>query len=306
MAILNKKALRRMLFFFLLLSASIFIFAACSSDKTTTGQKTAGGMPQISYGSFPKIDGSTATIPLAIELVKAVTGCSDAEAEGAIIFTTTDPSYEALLNGDADILLVYEASDSTKSSLSGFSSLDIEPVGRDALVFLANVKNPVDDLSTEQICGIYTGGIINWNEVGGLDMPITAFQRQEQSGSQTMMKKLVMDGKEMFEAPDPLVHYEMGGMVDAIGIFDTQGSSLGYSVYYYAKNMYELPDVKLLAVDGIEPSNETIQSGAYPHVNDFFCVLGPSPSEEAQLVAEWLLSGDGQRFIMECGYVPIR
>ena len=260
-------------------------------------------IPHINLSDYPVVDGSTATFPLAIALIREITNASQQEAENYTSFNTTDPSYSQLADGSADMLLVYEASDKTKETLSEYAKFRINPVGRDALVFLVNDNNPVRSLSTKQLRDIYMGTITNWSELGGNDLEIVAFQRQEESGSQTLMKKLIM-GANMPDIEFTPVN-SMQGLVDKIGSFDATANALGYSVYYYVNNMYIQPNIRILAVDGVIPSNETIQSGEYPHINDFFCVLPETPKQEVLQISDWMLSDEGQNFIKECGYVPV-
>lgn len=70
----------------------------------------------------------------------------------------------------------------------------MKPIGRDALVFLTNEKNPVKSLSRQQVSRIYSGAVTNWKELLGDDREIRAFQRPKDSGSQNLMEKLVMKG----------------------------------------------------------------------------------------------------------------
>lgn len=271
-------------------------------------------VPRMSFSNYPEVDGSTATLPLAGKLLYESTGYGVADHYYFTsvswdmllpykIFTTTDPSYKALSKGKADMLLVYEASDNTKKKVAGYSKFQIKPIGRDALVFLVNKSNPVQSLTTEQIRDIYSGKITNWKEVGGADKKIKPYQRQEDSGSQTMMKKLVMKGLKISNTPTIPVESTMGGLIDKIGE-DTD--SIGYSVYYYAHGMYDMDYSRLINVDGVSPTNDTIKSGAYPHVNDFFCVLPQKPTRYAKRLSNWLLSAEGQKFVADCGYVPIK
>lgn len=261
--------------------------------------------PRMALADYPKVDGSTATLPLGINLMKLVTGVSDAEAEENTVFSMTDPSYEAMSRGEADMLVVYEAADATKEQ-SWYSSFDIRPVGRDALVFIVNEDNPVNSLTTEQIVDIYTGKITNWKEVGGNDAEIVAFQRPLASGSQTMIRKLVMKDKEMVEAPSELVAQGMDDIINAISAYDSSANAIGYSVYYYAKNMYAQPGLKFISVDGVFPDTDTIRKAEYPHINDFFVILPENPKENAVVLRDWLLTDQGQDFLLECGYVPVK
>ena len=181
----------------------------------------------------------------------------------------------------------------------------MEPVGKDALVFLVNKDNPVESVTKEQIREIYTGKITNWKTVGGADEEIAAFRRPETSGSQTLMRKLLIGDTEMLEGQMEQID-SMEGIINRLMDYDNSANALGYSVFYYASSMYDQPDLKFLAIDGVAPSNETIRSGEYPLVNDFYCVTNGQSSDQAWMIQEWLLSEEGQAFVEECGYVPAR
>lgn len=72
-------------------------------------------------------------------------------------------------------------------------TLHLTPIGREAFVFFVNSRNPVTGLSVEEIQGIYSGKITNWSQVGGRNQSIRAYQRAENSGSQTALQALMAD-----------------------------------------------------------------------------------------------------------------
>lgn len=258
--------------------------------------------------NFPKLDGSTANVPMAKLMLKKILGLSESQSEKLTDFATTPYAYENLINKESDLLLVYEADAATKQSIkeSGVE-LEYHPIGKDALVFIINEKNSVKSLTELQLQDIYQGRLTNWKEAGGADLKIEAFQRPELSGSQALMRKLVMREKEMTNAP---AYYYPGGMAGLIGIlaeYKNTGSALGYSVYYYAKNMEAREGLKFVGVNGVLPSNETIQSGAYPYVNEFYAVIRaeePADSNTRKLL-NWILSSAGKETVEEAGYVSM-
>ena len=261
--------------------------------------------PSCSLEEYPKVDGSTANIPMALALAQVVTGCTEDEANETIDFSTTDYAYDALAEGRADLLLVYEASKPTKEKHRPETKFDMRPIGLDALVFITNRNNPVETLTEAQIRGIFSGEITNWSEVGGLDSPIVAFQRPTLSGSQTLMLDLVM--KEVPMAPEDkiLVSDTMSDVIRDIAAYDNSANAIGYSVYYYAKNMYNQPNLKFIRIDGVEPTFESINAGEYPYINPFYAILpktGVKPM--AKTLVDWLETEDGQYFVAACGYVP--
>ncbi len=257
---------------------------------------------------YPIVDGSTATIPLSEAVYKLATGASDEEAAEAIVHTKTSNSYYRLVNREVDLLIVYEPSEEVVGYMeeNGYN-LNIKPIGKDALVFMANASNPVESLTHDQLVQIYSGQINSWKDVGGSDMELLAFQRPVNSGSQTLMQKLVMKEKAMAEGPSVQYYAEMGDILEAMADYSNEGNTLGYSVFYYAKNMYQMPELKFMKVNGIEPSLETIYDSSYPYINEFYAVIREDEPKDsnAHKIFDWLTSMEGQSLVKEMGYVPV-
>ena len=290
--------------------------AATQATAPITAEEEASGIsdtvssnpcPSIPADQYPKVDGSTATLPLSYALFQAATGEDEETAMETIKHNKTDASYSRLAYGVCDLVLAYEPSEETRKKMEEEASLEMKPIGLDALVFMVNASNPVKSLTEEQIQAVYTGETTNWKELGGDDEEIVAFQRKQNSGSQTLMEKLVMDGIPMAEAPSHHYISSMGELLDIVSSYNNQGNAIGYSVYFYARNMYSVPGLEFLSVDGITPSNDTIQDGSYPYVNEFYAVIRDDEAEDspARLLFDWLTSEGGQELIAETGYVPV-
>ena len=262
--------------------------------------------PKIGAKDYPRVDGSTATLPLSYKLMEAAVGVDEEQARQAIRHNKTTESFYALVDGRADLLLVYEPSqDAWDYAKEQGVELEVQTIGYDAPVFLINDGNPVESLTHEQIVGIYTGEITNWSQVGGDDLDIVAYQRVENSGSQVMMRAQVMQGAEMVDAPKEFRTTEMGELVDAIASYKNTANSIGYSVYYYIDNMYMKSGIKLLKVNGVEPTNATIASGEYPYRQPFYAVIRADAAEDApaRQLYNWLKTAEGRQLVEDAGYV---
>ena len=269
---------------------------------------TAASSLKIELDDYPLVDGSTATIPLSTAMMQMVTGVDMKTAERMTQHTKTSAAFYALVYGRTDLLLVYSPSESTAADIEDIGiELEMKPIGRDALVFLANKDNPVQSLTTEQIIAIYTDKIRNWKEVGGADLPIAAFQRNETSGSQALMQKLVMKDREMAEAPKAMVKGEMGMLIEGIAEYTNTKNALGYSVYYYVKNMFAHEEVQTVAVNGIPCTNETIKDGTYPFTDDFYAVIRKSEpvDSSARKLFNWITGAEGKLLIEATGYTAV-
>lgn len=262
--------------------------------------------PRMSVNQYPRVDGSTATIPLSTALYQLVTDSSQEEALKNVSHTKTTNAYRRLIHGDVELVIAYEPSQTVYDDMADTGQdLIIKPIGKDALVFMANEGNPVTSLSSRELVGIYTGRYKNWSQVGGEQSEIIAFQRPENSGSQTLMEKLVMKGIPMGEAPKDRIIGEMGELIEEVASYNNEKNALGYSVYFYARNMYQKPGLRFMAVDGVMPDNETIKKGKYPYVNEFYAAVrsGEPHDSPAYKLFSWLTTEDGQALVESLGYV---
>lgn len=214
-----------------------------------------------------------------------------------------------------DLLVVTEPSEEElKLAEEKDVELEVIPVVKEGFVFYVNSQNPVKSLTLEQVQDIYTGKITNWKEVGGKDSKIKAYQRPENSGSQTGMYSLVMKNKEIMEAPKEDLIETMFEIVNLVSNYDNGEASIGYSYYYYATTMFQTIDsevagnIKLLGIDGVKPNNQTIQDGSYPYNTAYYIVINKADDENsaARKLANEMLSKRGQKVAQEAGYVPVK
>ena len=259
--------------------------------------------------NYPKMGGSLANLPLGEAITATVLGIDRDEASSMIKFegSTTD-NYVALVDGTFDILLAYEMSGEAVDYCEEKGvGLEMTAIGTDALVFIASLENEVSSLTQEQIEEIYMGNIKNWSEVGGEDHVIIPYQRNKDSGSQTLFDKLIPLGEKLMEAPEETRIGSMIGLLEAVADYDNSADALGYTVYYYLCNMEgeKLNRSKILAVDGIDPSNESIASGEYPYVNDFYVVIRKDAPEDSpeRILYNWIISEQGKELARRENYV---
>lgn len=285
-----------------------------NSKKSDEGEQTENisTEPIYSKEDLPRIDASLATQPLVSAAVKNFTGedISDDDLE----YSNTHPGYIKLIDGEKDIIVVTEPSEEELAYAKQKGvELEVIPVVKEGFVFYVNGKNPVDSLTLEQIQDIYSGKITNWKEVGGEDEKIIPYQRPVNSGSQTGILSLVMKDKKMMDPVNNIIE-TMEGIIAAVADYKDGKGSMGYSYYYYATAMYNLIDensengVKLLGVDGVVPSYDTIKDDSYPIKTNYYIVLRKDEPEDskARKFANDLLSARGQAVAKEAGYVPVK
>ncbi len=264
---------------------------------------------------LPRLDGATALYPLYSAFVQAVYPEQDyslyamkeenAVDQGEVICTTTSTAYTRLINGETDIIFVASPSaEQLADAQREGVELKLTPIGKEAFVFFVNAKSSVDNLTTTQIQDIYSGNISNWKEVGGNNQKIKAFQRRSNSGSQTMLQK-IMAGKPLITPPKEDVVTGMGGIIAQTANYRNYKNAIGFSFLFFATEMVQNNQIKLLAIDDVAPNKDTIANGAYPFAAEFYAVTANSDNPNVRRFIEWILSPQGQYLIEKTGYTPL-
>lgn len=255
--------------------------------------------------NLPKIDGAAALFPVYSAFVNATyPDTVKLGVDEAFQYNNTPDGYRLLAEKETDIFIgVYPSDEQKAYAEECHTTFRYTPIGADAFVFFVHKDNPIENLTTEQIQGIYSGEITNWREVGGKNEKIAAFQRNEGSGSQSMLKRFMGD-KPIMEAPKELVNDLMAGIIEKVSNYKSKSNSIGFSFRYYVEGMIKNPDIKMLSVDGVKPTAENIKNGKYPIVTPIYAVTyEEQTNENVHKLLDWMLSEEGQYIIEETGYV---
>ena len=255
---------------------------------------------------LPQLDGATALYPLYAAFAQAVYPFSTYNLyESKVECNNTISSYRRLIDRKADIIFVAPPS-AEQLALAEDAGVTFRytPVGKEAFVFFVNARNPVEDLTIEQLQAIYSGEIMNWKELGGNDETIRPFQRNENSGSQTAFLKF-MEGKTIMSPPKEDVVGGMGGIISQTADYANYNNAIGFSFRFYANEMVNNKDVRLLKLNGIYPDMETIRNGTYPLSASFYAITLEDNSKPNVLkLLEWITSEQGQYLVEKTGYCP--
>ncbi len=305
---------KKILLNLLLILVCILIIVSCfflykhftkgNPEQNNDKQQEISTEPIFTKDNYPKVDGSTATIPLAEAFESNFTATENVEVE----HSKTHNAYVKLIDRECDLILVVEPSEDDKEyAESKKVELQYDKVVNEGFVFFVNANNPVDSLSLEEIQKIYTGEITNWKEVGGNDEKIIAYQRPENSGSQNGMLNLVMNGLKIKDAEKETIAESMFDIIDVVSEYDNSSAAIGYSYYYYANSMYVKDDVKMLKVNGVAPNNETIKTEKYPIITAYYAVTRKEDKESlSSKLKDEMLSVRGQKVAEDAGYVPVK
>ncbi len=276
----------------------------------------------IDYGFdkvMPTMDGSTSTYPYTRMVYHALFHNAQRHPQYPAAHSKSHPSYQKLIAGENDLLFVAAPPSEAivQEAKAAGVELELIPIAYDAMVFFTNGENPVEGLTTAQITEIYTKNTVeNWNQLGGPDAAFVPYCRNLDSGSQALMERYFLGEEELH--PDILAETTSVAMESIItdvhyaGKTDPLTWALGYSIYYYydTATWLVLPSrdsLKLLAIDGVHPSESTIRDGSYPLADYNYVVVRKDAKEGslARTMADFMLTPAGQNCVSNAGYGPL-
>lgn len=249
------------------------------------------------------LDGAEAAFPVYSAFAQAVYK-NAAQNSNFITFTNTIFAYERLINKEIDI---YFGAEPSKAQLEMAEKAGVElvltPIGKEAFVFFVNENNPVQDLTIDQIRSVYSGDVTNWRELGGKNKPILAFQRPENSGSQTWLQKIMKDRPIMTPVKEE-VPAGMGGILEEVASYRNYDQSIGFSFRFFASGMQDYDDLRFLSINGIEPVPETITNDSYPFTATLYAIsLKENKKPSLSPFLQWMQDEQGQQLVEGVGYV---
>jgi len=265
----------------LLLIAMAVFGAGCTSPTSNT---TGGAKLQLA--------GSTSVQPHAEVLAKAY----EANNSGTQVYVQgggSSAGVTAVGQGTANIGM--SSANLTASQLSQFPNLKPIPISVDGIGFIVNPQNTVSKLTLDQLRAIYTGGITNWNQVGGPNVKIDVVNREAGSGTRAGVQTIVLKGG----------NFSTGGIVQSsTGAVRSYVAGDPNAIGYISTGEVD-NTVKAVSIDGVAPTYDNIASGKYPVQRDLLFVTNGNPSGNAKAFIDYTLSPAGQALLKADGEIPI-
>lgn len=168
-------------------------------------------------------------------------------------------------------------------------------MAKDGIAVVVHRQNPVNDLSLEQLQGIFSGKIRSWSQVGWVNKPIFFVNREEGSGTRDAFESLVMKKGEISD--EALVQDSNGSVREIIA---NNPQAIGYISFGIVNHQ-----VKAIAVNSIKPSTATIKNNLYTLTRPFIIVLPGHPTPLARQFVDFVLSPEGQQILEKEGLVGI-
>ena len=223
----------------------------------------------------------------------------------------------ALLNGTADIAnMSRELKDRELERGEVAHVMPVQyKVALDGIAVIVSPKNKIDTLTLEQIKGIYSGKIKNWKDVGGADLEIVKYGRENSSGTYEYFKETILGRDKTGKRVDFAVSTQVLQGTSALGeavAKDIKGIGYG-GVGYFAKR----DDLKIIflkdsslqkaisPVKNNEVNYKVIRDGVYPLSRYLYCYTNGKPKGAVKNFINFILSEQGQKIVKEMEYIPL-
>ncbi|ABW15590.1 putative phosphate binding ABC transporter [Parafrankia sp. EAN1pec] len=260
------------------------------------------------------VNGSTAFAPVVQEIASRYeSDCPDSDItveargsnEGALRLVEAGESEK----GSPAMIVIH---DGARSQLD--ARLQGERVAISAFAVVVNEKVSVRSLTIEQIRRIYRGDVVNWNQVGGPDLPILLVSRDANSGTRDLFRRRILAGmgEPAFTSQDcehknfpqdKVIRCELDSTERVLRNVARLPGAVGYGELRTAEAVEGLHTVR---IDGQEPSIEAIGKSAYPFAEvEYAYTFGQPPAGSLTLsFLDYLTRGGGQNAIKDHGDLP--
>lgn len=204
----------------------------------------------------------------------------------------------ALRVGQCDIAAASRAAIQTDLDLAKEANLEMKDqiLGAYSVTVVVNASNPVNNLTKDQVQGIFTGKIQNWKDVGGPDGEIHVYIRDPISGTHLGFKEIAMNNEAY------VAHAKLGTNYDALitGVA-ADANGIGYAGIEMAK----AAGAKTVTIDGVEATAAAVHSGKYPYARTLrFYTNKANESQATKDFIQFVLSARGQDIIHQLGFTP--
>lgn len=184
-----------------------------------------------------------------------------------------------------------------ESEYAEFPGIEVYVIALDGIAIVAHPGVGVDNLTVEQIRGIFGGTITNWSEVGGADANIIVASREEGSGTRAAFEEMVL-GEDVLMTETAILQPSNGSIRTTVS---TTPNSIAYLSFGYLDDT-----VKSISVEGVAPNEQNASNGTYPVVRPLNLITFGEPTGALKEFMDYMLSEAGQAIVVEEGYLTVK
>jgi len=166
----------------------------------------------------------------------------------------------------------------------------------DGIAVVINPENPVVRINKNEIMDIFSGKLNKWKDLGWKDRGINIYTRDASSGTRKVFWKKALNKGKIAKAANFVKSH--GAMKAAISV-DPYG--IGYISVGYLDDT-----VAPVSLDGIPPTLDTVRKGDYKIARGLYMNTKGEPTALTRLFIDYILSKEGQKIVVEKGFIAVR
>lgn len=214
----------------------------------------------------------------------------------------------SLINGSCDIAA--SSREMKAEEIESARKRGVEPkeivVAYDGVAVIVNLKNPIEQLTIDDLRRIFTGEAKSWKDFGGKDLPIVLLSREVSSGTHMYFKEEVLcGGKKGGTAefpPNALLLTSSQTIVEEVA---NNESAIGYFGMGYVSDRTKTLKVGKKAEECCLPDIKDVLSKEYPLSRPLYFYTNGEPKGIVKQFIDFTLSHQGQQQFAETGFVPL-
>ncbi|MGI5849140.1 MAG: substrate-binding domain-containing protein [Christensenellales bacterium] len=286
--------------------ALILAFAGCGGNDTQDTPETSlspkpSATPKVEVAPEDAdivIEGSEPAIAVVNELAQMYMA-ENAGVAISVTQTNSNKSIATCAGGNADIAL--SSRELKEAEIAIFPGLKAELLCTDGVVVIVADDSPIDNLTKEQVKGIFTGETTDWQDVGGESGLIRVYPRNIASEVRKFFETYFLGKDEKGE--QITTGSDLGTVLKSADEMGAGVQSETLRIGYTTLGTIDNYNIKPLSIDGTDPSADTVASGEYPYVINLYLVTNGEVSDKAAAFIDYCKSDAAISYMKQSGYV---
>jgi len=178
--------------------------------------------------------------------------------------------------------------------------IEYKTIALDGIALVVNPSNKIENITLEQIKGIFTGEIKNWSELGGADAEIVVVSRENGSGTRSAFEEIAKIGELLTEKA--IIKSGNGEVASYVA---GEPNAIGYTSFVTLESTKD--KIKGLQVESIKPEIANVQNQTYKLSRPFIMIYDSSKINEAEKAfIDFLFTEEGQDILEEAGAIKLK
>jgi phosphate transport system substrate-binding protein len=198
---------------------------------------------------------------------------------------------------------------------AGYQGLVGHPIGVIIFAVVVNRQAGVFNLTVDQLRGIFTGTITNWQQAGGADVPVRVVARTSGSGTRRTFDAKILDSPSepavsSFDCASknavpeaPMIRCEASDTTTLLQRVNAIPGAIGYA---QVADAAPYPNVAIVKIGGRDPGIGAVEQGTYPYwtVEYLYTYGQPAVSSLTSAFLGYMASDTARQVLRATDYTP--